>query len=174
MLPETLTEAEAEDVLRLARQALQRSPAEEALQVDASALGRYDSSALAVLLETRRLARAWGRACSVSGLPAPLVELARLYGIDGLLELAPPADPPPGSGRPAEAGPAETPTEPAPPAKAARKPRAAAASADAPAEARSPAKRGGRKAAPSRVEPPLLASEPPAAAERPQGDTGTA
>ncbi|MBB1162626.1 STAS domain-containing protein [Piscinibacter sp. SJAQ100] len=88
MLPETLTEAEAEDVLRLARQALKRSPAEEALRVDASALGRYDSSALAVLLETQRLARAWGRDCTVAGLPAPLVELARLYGIDGLLALA--------------------------------------------------------------------------------------
>lgn len=86
MLPETLTEAEAEDLLRLARQALQRSPAAATLQVDASALGRYDSSALAVLLETQRLARAWGRACTVHGLPAPLQKLARLYGIDGLLQ----------------------------------------------------------------------------------------
>lgn len=88
LLPETLTAAEAEDVLRLARQAVARETGAE-LQVDAGALRRFDSSALAVLLETRRLAAAWGKGCQVRGLPPALVELAGLYGVDGLLALAP-------------------------------------------------------------------------------------
>jgi len=55
------------------------------LVVDASALQRFDSSALAVLLQLRRSALAAGRGFSVRGLPAHARDLARLYGIDALL-----------------------------------------------------------------------------------------
>ena len=44
--------------------------------------------ALAVLLECQRMARAKGRAFSVRSLPPKLTELARLYGVDGLLQSA--------------------------------------------------------------------------------------
>ncbi len=59
------------------------------LTVDASALAGFDSSAIALLLQARRLAQGAGRGFSVHGAPAKLVELARLYGVDELLSLAP-------------------------------------------------------------------------------------
>ena len=49
--------------------------------VDASALTAFDSSALAVLLECRRVAIATGQVFSVSGAPARLAQLATLYGV---------------------------------------------------------------------------------------------
>ncbi len=53
--------------------------------VDATALGRFDSSALAVLLELRRTCQRAGKALVVQGLPKHLSDLATLYGIEGLL-----------------------------------------------------------------------------------------
>lgn len=58
------------------------------LTVDASALTAYDSSTIALLLQARRVAEAAGRGFAVTGAPAQLVELARLYGVDGLLSLS--------------------------------------------------------------------------------------
>ena len=55
--------------------------------VDASGLLRFDSAALAVLLECRRLAQAAGQGFAVHGAPAKLAALARLYGLDALLPL---------------------------------------------------------------------------------------
>ena len=56
------------------------------LQVDASALQHFDSSALAVLLELRRQAQArGGQSFKVTGMSARLSELAALYGVDGLM-----------------------------------------------------------------------------------------
>ena len=57
------------------------------LRVDASALTAFDSSTIALLLQTQRLAQAAGRTLQVDGVPAKLIELARLYGVDGLLPL---------------------------------------------------------------------------------------
>jgi phospholipid transport system transporter-binding protein len=54
-----------------------------ALVVDASALADFDSSAIAVLLELRRLAA--GRAFSVSAAPQAMVDLAGIYGVAELL-----------------------------------------------------------------------------------------
>jgi phospholipid transport system transporter-binding protein len=59
-----------------------------ALTVDASAMERFDSSALAVLLQLRRDALAQGKAFSVKGLPPRLRELAGLYGVAELLTAA--------------------------------------------------------------------------------------
>lgn len=84
LLPETLTLREARDTLRLLKVSLQRE-AEPLLVIDGSQLQRFDSSALAVLLECRRLAQAWGKRFELQGLPPKLAELARLYGMDGLL-----------------------------------------------------------------------------------------
>ncbi|MEY4766082.1 MAG: hypothetical protein RI907_2755 [Pseudomonadota bacterium] len=93
MLPAVITHAEVPQVLSLFRQTLDKAAAENKgdaamLTVDGSALRQFDSSALAVLLECQRMARAKGRAFAVQSLPARLTELARLYGVDGLLQSA--------------------------------------------------------------------------------------
>lgn len=90
LLPETLTLAEARDALRLLEVALKRE-SEPLLVIDASQLKRFDSSALGVLLECRRLADAWGKRFELRALPSQLAELARLYGVDALLASAPAA-----------------------------------------------------------------------------------
>jgi phospholipid transport system transporter-binding protein len=58
----------------------------ERVFIDASALEKFDSSALAVLLQSRRDATASGKSFEVTGLPQQLRELANLYGISELLE----------------------------------------------------------------------------------------
>jgi phospholipid transport system transporter-binding protein len=60
------------------------------LEVDASALKAFDSSTIALLLHARRLSSAAGRGFSVSGAPAQLAQLARLYGVEELLSLSGP------------------------------------------------------------------------------------
>ncbi|MDB5895279.1 MAG: anti-anti-sigma factor [Rhodoferax sp.] len=84
VLPATLTHDEAEPSLRMLMQGLRSQP-EGTVVVDASALDRFDSSALAVLLECRRESMAMGRSFAVRGLPTRLAALARLYGIVELL-----------------------------------------------------------------------------------------
>jgi phospholipid transport system transporter-binding protein len=54
--------------------------------IDASALEKFDSSALAVLLQCRRDSMVLGKRFEVTGLPHQLRELAGLYGINALLE----------------------------------------------------------------------------------------
>ncbi len=58
------------------------------ISVDASTLQNFDSSAIALLLEAQRQARAIGRTLSVFGAPTAMIELATLYGVDDLLGLA--------------------------------------------------------------------------------------
>jgi phospholipid transport system transporter-binding protein len=53
--------------------------------VNAQPLQRFDSSALAVLLELRRTCIKAGKTLEVQGLPPHLGDLATLYGIEGLL-----------------------------------------------------------------------------------------
>jgi phospholipid transport system transporter-binding protein len=93
MLPAVITHAQVPHVLSLFKQTLEQASAESKgaaamLTVDGSALKQFDSSALAVLLECQRMARAQGRAFAVQSMPERLVELARLYGVDGLLQSA--------------------------------------------------------------------------------------
>ena len=90
LLPARLTLREARDTLRLLKVSLERE-AEPLLVIDGSQLQRFDSSALAVLLECRRLAQSWGKRFEPHALPSKLVELARLYGVDELLALEPAA-----------------------------------------------------------------------------------
>jgi phospholipid transport system transporter-binding protein len=89
LLPATITMRESRDTQRLLSQALQGEKDGEVI-VDASPLQQFDTSALAVLLECRRLAQAFGRPFSVRNAPQKLVELAALYGVGELL-LTPPA-----------------------------------------------------------------------------------
>lgn len=57
------------------------------LRIDASDLRSFDSSAIALLMQARRMAQAAGRGFEVAGAPAKLAELARLYGVEELLAL---------------------------------------------------------------------------------------
>ena len=63
--------------------------AAEGLQIDAAALQRFDSSAIALLLHAQRVLRSRGSRLQVLHAPAQLRELAQLYGVDGLLSLDP-------------------------------------------------------------------------------------
>lgn len=83
-LPATVTIAEARDTLARLAQDATAEPGVE-LTLDASALSRFDTSALAVLLECRRIAQARGKRFALLHAPARLVDLARLYGIGPLL-----------------------------------------------------------------------------------------
>jgi phospholipid transport system transporter-binding protein len=84
ILPAELTHEQAAACSRMLAQGM-RSPAESAVVADAGALTRFDSSALAVLLECRREALALGKTFSVARVPARLRELASLYGVAELL-----------------------------------------------------------------------------------------
>lgn len=87
VLPNELTQIQATACLRMLVQGL-RSQSGPEVVVDASALGRFDSAALAVLLEFRRETLAAGKRFLVRGLPARLGDLAALYGVIELLPSA--------------------------------------------------------------------------------------
>jgi phospholipid transport system transporter-binding protein len=83
-LPAQLTHAQAATVAQQLATLLRTQPS---LRVDASALQHFDSSALAVLLTGLREAAQQQHALTVSGLPAKALALARVYGVQDLLEL---------------------------------------------------------------------------------------
>lgn len=80
LLPDTLTVREASAALRMLKQGLHTQTG-DLLVVDAAGLQRFDSAALAVLLECERLAAAWGKRFEVRHLPPRLAELAQVYGV---------------------------------------------------------------------------------------------
>lgn len=90
VLPKELTHTQATACLRMLVQGLRALSGQEVV-VDATGLSRFDSAALAVLLELRRETLAQGKRFSVRGLPARLADLATLYGIVELLPAASPA-----------------------------------------------------------------------------------
>ena len=90
-LPSTLMHEQADACLSQWIRQLQlqpTAPQPEPVLVDASALSDFDSSALAVLLGLRRVAKAQGRSVLVQGMSARLSELATLYGVLDLLQPA--------------------------------------------------------------------------------------
>ncbi len=87
VLPQELTQAQATACLTLLVQGLRAQSGSEVV-VDATALSRFDSAALAVLLEFRRETLASGKRFSIRGLPARLADLANLYGVAELLPSA--------------------------------------------------------------------------------------
>lgn len=86
VLPNELTQTQATACLQALLPALGSQGAD--VVVDASALNRFDSAALAVLLEIRRETLALGKRFLVKSLPARLASLATLYGITELLPAA--------------------------------------------------------------------------------------
>lgn len=83
-LPAQLTHAQAATVAQQLATLVRTQPS---LRVDASALQHFDSSALAVLLTGLRESAQQQHALTVSGLPAKALALARVYGVQDLLEL---------------------------------------------------------------------------------------
>ena len=83
-LPAELMHTQASACLQTLLRGL-ASEASAKVVVDAAALQRFDSSALAVLLELRRQCLAAGKGLVVCGLPSRLRDLAGLYGIGELL-----------------------------------------------------------------------------------------
>mgnify|MGYP003381323366 CR=1 FL=1 len=84
VLPADLTRNQASACLLMLVQGLKAVPAEDVV-VDATALTRFDSSALAVLLELRRESLAHGKNLRIRALPVRLRDLATVYGIAELL-----------------------------------------------------------------------------------------
>jgi len=84
VLPAELTHGQATACGRMLAQALRSEPGREA-EADASALRKFDSSALAVLLECRREALAMGKRFAVTHMHPRLRALAALYGVAELL-----------------------------------------------------------------------------------------
>jgi phospholipid transport system transporter-binding protein len=89
-LPARLTMGEARATLAQLQQALTTVAAGAPLVIDASALAVLDTAAVAVLLDCQRSAHLAGRRLQVQGAPDKLADLARLYGVDGLLGLGSP------------------------------------------------------------------------------------
>ena len=93
VLPAELTQKQASACLCGLEQSLKSEAAQvsagseraTSVLVDATALVRFDSSALAVLLALRRETLGWGKDFAIRGLPPRLENLASLYGIVELL-----------------------------------------------------------------------------------------
>jgi phospholipid transport system transporter-binding protein len=83
-LPKELTHAQANACLAQLMNGLRAESGPDVL-VNATPLNRFDSAALAVLLEFRRQTLALGKRFSIHGLPDRLGNLATLYGIMDLL-----------------------------------------------------------------------------------------
>jgi len=83
-LPERLTMSEARATLARLQPLL--AAADEPV-IDASPLHELDTAAVALLLACQRQAAARGLHLRVTGAPPKLSQLARLYGVEGLLAL---------------------------------------------------------------------------------------
>jgi phospholipid transport system transporter-binding protein len=84
-LPPRITLDDAHGALDQLGAALSALPGTAAVELDASALVQFDSSALGVLIGLHRRAAQAGRVCRLVGMPARLTELARLYGVGELV-----------------------------------------------------------------------------------------
>ena len=84
VLPETITHASAVACLASLSRTLDNEPGIE-LVLDAGGLSRFDSAALAVLLEVRRNVLKMGKKLVLKNAPQRLQDLAALYGIAELL-----------------------------------------------------------------------------------------
>lgn len=84
VLPAELMHAQAPTCLHLLVEAVRAEQGAQVL-IDATALMRFDSSALAVLLECRRACLLDGKRFAVRGLAPHLRELAELYGVMAML-----------------------------------------------------------------------------------------
>ena len=95
-LPASLTLRDAQATLDGLRESF-ATAGEGVWRIDAAAVQQLDTSALALLLECTRIAAAGGRKLEVVNVPHRLVDLARLYGVDALLNLESADEPEAGS-----------------------------------------------------------------------------
>ena len=86
-LPQELTQSQAMACLAALVKGMREQPGLSVV-LDATPLTRFDSAALAVLLELQRQASALGKQLAIHGLPERLSDLAALYGIAELLRTA--------------------------------------------------------------------------------------
>lgn len=84
VLPSELTHRHARACLRMLVQGLP-SQTGPAVVVDAGSLTRFDTSALAVLIEFRRESFALGKEFVIRDLSPRLADLAKVYGVADLL-----------------------------------------------------------------------------------------
>ncbi|MDR0274760.1 MAG: STAS domain-containing protein [Burkholderiaceae bacterium] len=84
VLPAEITQAQAVACLTMLQTAA-RAGGDCEVVIDAAPLERFDSSALAVLLQCRRESLAGGKSFAVTSMPPRLAELAALYGVAPLL-----------------------------------------------------------------------------------------
>jgi len=92
-LPASLTLRDAPAALESLRSALLAAGGTAAWRVDAAPLRQLDTSAIAVLLELQRLAAEARRSLELVDPPQRLLDLAKLYGVDGLIGAGPAAGP---------------------------------------------------------------------------------
>lgn len=88
VLPESITQANAVTCLAALSKDLAREPTDDVV-LDAARLSRFDSAALALLLEMRRNVLKTGKTFAIKGAPQRLQDLADLYGITELLPSQP-------------------------------------------------------------------------------------
>jgi phospholipid transport system transporter-binding protein len=86
-LPQELTQSQAMACLAALLKGMREQSGVEVV-LDATPLARFDSAALAVLLELQRQAATLGKRLAIRGLPGRLSDLAALYGIAELLQPA--------------------------------------------------------------------------------------
>ena len=84
VLPAELTSDQAPACSRMLAQAM-RADASPVIVADAQAVVKFDSGALAVLLDARRNALSLGKNFAVAHMPPRLRELAAVYGVAELL-----------------------------------------------------------------------------------------
>lgn len=77
------------EVLRASEEYASRPDLPERLTIDFANIDAVDSSAVALLLEWRRQAARLGKRLDFVNLPANLVALATLYGVEDLIQPAP-------------------------------------------------------------------------------------
>lgn len=78
-----ITNANAGELLALGSAAIAKGD----FAIDLAAVTEVDTAAIALLLEWQRQAIARGGRLALTGVPADVASLARLYGVDGLLAL---------------------------------------------------------------------------------------
>jgi phospholipid transport system transporter-binding protein len=83
-LPPQLTLATAVQAREQLARALAQSP-DQSVRLDAGALAQFDSSAIAVLLDLRRVLQSQGKQLVVENWPERLKALVGLYGVGELL-----------------------------------------------------------------------------------------
>jgi phospholipid transport system transporter-binding protein len=85
-LPALVTQAQAQSVADSLVASLMAELAKDGqTTLDASALAKFDSSALAVILACRRAVLAQGAHLRIKGLPERAQALAKVYGLSDLL-----------------------------------------------------------------------------------------